>query len=344
MVRRQQAKAAGTDAARRVRRAANQSKQRATEALQSSRVAPQLDATTQAVEAGLGRVGRLSSSWLTRVGGTRPGEALARGTRATGTQVRKLPIVSAAFDVAAQRNGVVELRERLNDDPADAMAHVHLAEALRRTERDLYVLLAGRAIINPGSLVVRQALRAAAGLDQAATEPPARQLLRRAFTLAKHRLRADPDDAEALHVAARVYLAEGHARHAVRFSRRAAIAAPPAAGPALITLGRAYLEVGDKDAASRAATMAIQRGMTVGHEILIAADDTATGWRERAVIDAERSACVEAEDRRLYNGVAYTPSDVTRAVVATQGEKTREAATALAEFASRVRRGTRTRE
>jgi hypothetical protein len=49
------------------------------------------------------------------------------------------------------------------------MACIHLAAALQRAERDLRTYAAARVLVNPGSLVLRQTFRAAAGLDAQAT-------------------------------------------------------------------------------------------------------------------------------------------------------------------------------
>ena len=318
--------------ARHVRRTGKQSAKRLTSAVETGPAADHVERGREASSRWLKRGRTRRDQLLERFGDTAAGQRLGRGTRRIGSRIQDLPVLSAIMDTVVHKNGVLELRERLAADPTDPMTHIHLAEALRRCERDLRAYFIGRAAVNPSSVVVRHALRTAAGLDAEETEPAPRQLLRRAFALARHRLAVDPRDAEALHAAARVYLIEGQPRLAVRFARRAVLTEPDSSGPALITLARGYLELGHETAARSAAMMAIERGMTIGHQVLasIAQPEAANSWRDHLQIDGEASARVRPEDRHAYNGVAYSPSEVLKAVTQVQRERTRAAATELA--------------
>lgn len=327
------------DVARQFRRTGKQSAERLASAVETGPAADHL-----------GRAREFGTHWIAqgrtrrdqvseRAGETVVGQRLGRGTRRMGARIQDLPVLSAIMDTVVHKNGVVELRERLAADPTDPMTHIHLAEALRRCERDLRVYFIGRAAVNPSSLVLRHALRTAAGLDAEETEPAPRQLLRRAFALASQRLAVDQHDAEALHAVARIYLIEGQPKLAVRLARRAVLAEPDSSGPALITLARSYLELGHETAARNAAAMAIERGMTIGHQVLASMShpDASTGWRDQLQIDGEDSNRVRPEDRRAYNGVAYSPSAVLKAVTQTQSDKTRAV---TAELGAAARTGT----
>ena len=317
--------------ARYVRRTGKQSAQRLTSAVEPGPAADHAERGREISSRWLEQGRTRRDQLLERAGDTAIGQRLGRGTRRAGSRIQDLPILSAIMDTVVHKNGVVELRERLAADPTNPMTHIHLAEALRRCERDLRVYFIGRAAVNPSSVVVRHALRTAAGMDQEQTEPATRQLLRRAFALARERLAVDAQNPEALHAAARVYLIEEQPKLAVRFARRAVLAAPDSSGPALITLARGYVELGHESAARNAATMAIERGMTIGHQVLasLSQPDTSNGWRDHLQIDGEDSARVCPEDRRAYNGVAYSPSEVLRTVTQIQREKTQSAATDL---------------
>lgn len=318
-------------AARRVRRAGQQSAERLASRVEEGPVADHVDRGREVSARWVERARTRRDQLVERLGDTEVGRRLGHGTRRLGSRIQDLPVLSAIMDTVVHKNGVVELRERLASDPTDPMTHIHLAEALHRCERDLRLYFIGRAAVNPSSVVVRYALRTAAGLDQDETEPAPRQLRRRAFALARQRLAVDPQDAEALHAAARVYLLEEQPRLAVRLARRAVLAEPDSSGPALITLARSYLELGHEVAARNAATMAIERDMTIGHQVLASMEqlDAPRGWRPQLLIDGEDSTRVHPEDRRAYNGVAYSPSEVMTAVTQVQREKSRTAATEL---------------
>lgn len=98
---------------------------------------------------------------------------------------------------------------------------------------------------------------------------------------------------------------------------------------------REDVELGHETAARNAATIAMERGMTIGHQLIasMSRPGDADTWREHRRIDGNDSDRVDPEDRRAYNGVAYSTAEVRRAVTQVQSQKTGAAATQLADAA-----------
>jgi hypothetical protein len=332
----QHLRAAGRQGAEAARDLAEKAKDRAEElaadnerAQASRRVAENAAARTTAA---MGRVRSTLDESLGRAGRTQAGRRVGETTRTTARTIRELPGLSAVVDTIMEKNGVDELRERVANDPVDPMACIHLAAALQRAERDLRSYAAARVLVNPGSLVLRQTFRAAAGLDAQSDEPAQTRLLRRAFGLAKQRLAADQADAGAFHALARIYLMQRQPHHAVKFAKKAAACDPEQAG---LPLARAYLELGQTRPARRAAEMATRQGMTLGYQILAATTGTPRPQGPASSVRAEAQLLtrITSEDQRRYDGVAYTTSEISRAVVSRQREKTRTLSTTVADGA-----------
>jgi tetratricopeptide (TPR) repeat protein len=332
----QHLRAAGRQTAEAARDLAGKAKDRADElaadnerAQASRRIAETAAARTTAA---IGRARNTLDDGLGRAGRTQAGRRVGQTTRSTARTIRELPGLSAVVDTIMEKNGVDELRERVANDPADPMACIHLAAALQRAERDLRTYATARVLVNPGSLVLRQTFRAAAGLDARSDEPAQTRLLRRAFGLTKQRLAADQADAGALHALARIFLMQRQPHHAVKFAKKAAACDPEQAALPLVTLARAYLDLGQTRPARRAAEMATRQGMTLGYQILAATTGTPRpqGAASSVRAEAQLLARITSEDQRRYDGVAYTTSEISRAVVSRQREKTRTLSTTVA--------------
>lgn len=345
----QHLRAAGHQAADAARELKEQTKQRAddlsAEHQQAQAARRALESATTHTRTAVERTREAAGASLARTGRTPVGRRIGSATRRTARSMRDLPGLSAVVDTILEKNGVNELRERLAADPADPMACIHLAAALRRVERDVRTYAAARVFVSPGSLVLRQTFRAAAGLDADSDEPAPIRLLRRSFELAKRRLAADPTDAHALHSLARIYLMQDQPHHAVRFAKMAASADPEHAGLPLITLALAYLELGQVRPARRAAEMAIRADMTLGYEIIAATDRTARNRWEASTIraEAELLSRVTSEDRRLYDGVAYRPGELGRTVLNLQRDKSRALGTSMSDGARQFQEAATTR-
>lgn len=322
-------RAARRQAAEAARELADNAQERANHLADDSE---QLQAARRVAETAAGRATEAAgaarsalTSGLDRTGSTAAGSRVGLATRQAAKMMQGLPGLSAAVDAVMEKNGVGELRDQLEADPSDPMRCIQLAVALRRAERDLRAYAAARTLVNPGSLVLRESFRAAAGLGAQTQEPAQLRLLRRAFDLATRRLAADPADGHALHSLARIYLIQGQPRHAAKLAKKAARVDPEHAGLPLITLARAYLEVGQMGPARRAAEMATRQGMTLGYEILATTEAAFCQGRGASTVRAEAELLgrISDEDRRRYDGVSVSGGEVGRGVLASQLDKSR---------------------
>jgi tetratricopeptide (TPR) repeat protein len=273
---------------------------------------------------------------LDRVGATTGGQRVGDGARRAVKEIQALPLVGLTPEALAARNGVPTLRKKLRRDPMNPEHALWLAEALLRTEREMLVVRIAHGTANPTTLAVRGVTNLAIKLGQPRGDPPHLRLLKAAFAAAATRLRANPSDADALHVCARVYLVQSMFADAARLAELAATAAPTDGRPCA-TAAHAYLRAGDEAAAAACAEQAVERGCTVGHEVhaellrrrLLAHGEL--GVKERSDAYAERLALVDRKDRRAYYGAALGAPGITWAMTAQESRKTARLTGRLAE-------------
>ena len=275
-----------------------------------------------------------------RGAGTRVGGAIGTGMGYLGQYLGALPVLSLPRAVVDQRRGVVRLTEAVAADPDDPVPAVQLADALRLMDRDLKLVLAVRTVVlNPCAPLVAEASRMAHALGHGELVNPAEAMLRRAYALALDRVRADEGDAEALHVAARVFLARGAAVAGLPPARAAVAAASgPLQGQALVTLARLHLANGDSAAARAHAEAAVAAGCSLGLRVLAdlifkddsrAAEEDPTGGTTAERVGAYRQLLgqVDPDDDAAYRGyVRPGTADLYRAVLADQAGKARDGA------------------
>lgn len=333
------AKAAVRDAQDQVTESARAAEDRVAAKVGERRYAAVRSGTGKAAGATARGAGAAGAAGLRGIGGTRAGQKMGQGARTVATEVAGLPVLGLGSEILAARNGVPELIARVQRDPRDPEACLWLAEALRRTERDSRVALAVRTLTSPAAPLVRAASTIATKCGSEPVDPMPRRLLRRAFALASARIAADPADAPALHVAARVYLAQGMDSDAARLAALAA-AADPQSGTALVTAARARLRQGRTDEARALAEQALAKRCTVAHEItaellrrdLRAAGEATVGQRGAAY--ARELDLVNRQDRRDYYGAAPGVPKAGWAVAVTEAKKT---ATLARRVAQRVK-------
>jgi hypothetical protein len=252
--------------------------------------------------------------------------ATRSAVRRSHKRLGEVPGLTLAADTIAARHCVDLLAARLKEDPDDPRRHVWLAEAVLRTRRDLGRWAFVRTLAHPSSLVLRTALRGIAWLAAAGGSDPAEVLLRRAITLAGAQARESDVRPVALHVLARVYLARGMPADAIRLAGGAAAVESDEQVRVLITAARALQALRRRDDAERVAQAAVDRGNTLGYELLarlLAVDrvrlqhDPAAHARD--LLDMRRR--VRQEDRVGYFGAARSPAEIALAVKSTQWRK-----------------------
>ena len=261
-------------------------------------------------------------------GETAAGAAAGNVVRRVGSVAGQLPVLSLSADALRERHGVLVLTERAKADPTNPMAHLFLAEAMAAMAREQAVVDAARTVANPSSAVAREAMRAVAqvGIDR---RDPVAEMFSRTHRLAVGRLQKDKRDSEALHVIARIHLAQRHPDQAVVASKLAATAGSGVTrGAALATLSRAFLALRQDDMARKAATAAINSGCGIGWETIAALlyrpaenGGQLEDGRYRQYIDA--LSRVTDEDRHVYYGWYRGAGEIARAVLDSQAEKAR---------------------
>jgi hypothetical protein len=261
-------------------------------------------------------------------GETGAGAAAGNVIRRVGSVAGQLPVLSLSADALRERHGVLVLTERAEADPTNPMAHLFLAEAMAAMAREQAVVDAARTVANPSSAVAREAMRAVAqvGIDK---RDPVAEMLSRTHRLAVGRLRKNKHDSEALHVIARIHLAQRHPDLAVVPSKLAATAGSGVTrGAALATLSRAFLALRQDDMARKAATAAIKFGCGIGWETIAALlhrpaenGGQLEDGRYRQYVDA--LSRVTDEDRQLYCGFHRGAGEIARAVLDSQADKAR---------------------
>jgi len=252
--------------------------------------------------------------------------SVGRLTRLGRKRAGALPGLTVPVDAVVARHSVDLLATRLREDPRDLRRLVQLAEALAATRRDLRRWAQARAVADPVSLLVRVAVGRAAQLGEPGQEPPAEQLLRRAFALGQARVRGGEGDATTLHVLARVYLARGMPAEALRLTTAALRLSSDERAELLVTAARALQQLKRREDAEHAARRAVEHGSTLGYVVLArlrATDPSGLTNAPRARLDAwvELRRKVRLDDRIRYSGAARSPGEVARATRAAQWRK-----------------------
>lgn len=264
---------------------------------------------------------------VAKLGASSAGRAMGAGVRAVGREARKLPLLGVATDAIAHRHGVDELVRLRREDPSDPERTLWLAEGLARAEKSTKTYRRIRAATDPTSMVSRAAMSTAAKVGAEETMPTMEKLLRHAYGLALMRLRDDPRDGRAWHVCARVHLARGDADGARVLAQLAVLAAPDeVADTALVTVGRAEHALGRRLDTAIVARRAIEKGSSLGNEVLAALvrgnDSLSASDRIDKAAALRSRICVE--DRIAYSGVAPSATSATSGVVSAQVRKTRD--------------------
>jgi hypothetical protein len=259
---------------------------------------------------------------LDELGKTEGGKMLGEKSTHVVGFLSKLPVLSLATDIMRARNGIDGLYEHLKADPNDPERFLWLAEAMDRMDRDQHRYTTIRSAMDPSYLLTRQAIKTSTELGKEAIEAPRRRLLKNAFALSISRLKKKPSDRDAIHVLARVYLAQKLLSESMRFSKLAIIA-DPNDGLALVTLGRVYLAHDQLENARRAGQLAIERGSSMGNEILAevllkenAGDAPARIERYSDILDQ-----VSQQDRERYWGPSVQGVNMVEAIGAAQMKK-----------------------
>lgn len=294
------------------------------------------------------KVAERTRAGLERANDTAAARKVGDASRRVGREVRNLPVLSLANDAIAKRHGVHLLARSFTHDPTDPERNLWLAEALDRAARDRRLYANAKALVDPSSIVTRAGFQVTAGLGTERQLSTEEQLLTRANALAAARVQADPRDADALHVLARVQLARGDAEKCVRFAKLAAQADPSRSGRALVTLARGYEAQGRYAVASHAAGLALQQGCTLAYEVLAdleprREDEDGSGRlkssRDRIARAVRLRDRVEDEDRRSYWGVSVSGGTLARDVASAQWDKTKSTTQRLRRTVGESRRG-----
>ena len=320
-------KAAARDAQDRVRASAERKGERIAKAVGPTRY----DAAASALTAAAGKTHAVARSArdksLDAAGQTRAGKKVGAGSRRAVSELQGIPLVGMTPKVVAARNGVPQLVRRLKKEQPTPEHYLWLAEALIRTQREMRVIRAARAVANPTRLVVRGITRTATSLGRENRRPASQRLLEVAFRAAALRVRDDSGDAIALHVMARVYLAQGLYEPAQRIAGLAA-KSDPADGRPLVTAAHARLRAGDDEGARRFAFEALERGCTIGHEVTaellrreLRRNESLTVKQRSDAYGAELRK-VKKRDRKAYYGVGLGAPAVTWAVAGQEMKRT----------------------
>lgn len=255
---------------------------------------------------------------------TSVGQKVGSASRHVVGFMAQVPVLSAAVDIMRARHGVDDLYALVQEEPEEPLHYIWLAEAMQRVGTDQKRYVAVRTAVDPSFIVTRTAIKAGTSLGAEVGDPVQIRLLKNAFALSMKRLRADPADSDAMHVLARVYLSQGDHGEAARFAKLA-ILAQPESGLPVITLSRTYQALGQSENAEKAAHIAIERGCSVGHEVLaeltLAGDEGTAGGRIEKY--SQLRSMVSAEDRHAYWGPSVDGVDIVESVGTAQLKKTK---------------------
>lgn len=264
----------------------------------------------------------LAGDTLGEIGQTKVGQQLGGYTRTFTSRLATLPVFSLSGDVMRTRHGIEPLYGHLKKAPDDPIRYVWLAEAMGRVTKDSVTYRRIRAVAHPGFFVFGEAVKAANSLGAVQSDPTTVRLLKNAFTISTMRVRRDSRDSEALHALARVYLAQGDAAEAVRFSKLAHLAAPK--NPlAKVTLARLYLGLGQFENARKAASQAVASGGGYANTVLadLALLDESGDYQGRIERYSAARDRVTKKDREAYLGPSVEGVGVLEGVGRSQLEK-----------------------
>jgi hypothetical protein len=265
---------------------------------------------------------------VARAARTRVGNAVGTSTGRAGRRVKEMPILSLPSAVLEERRGVSHLSSLVADDPENPMPAIWLAEALQLLHRDLKIYLGLRTVWTWYAPLIAETAKVAHALGHGELVRPADAMLRRAYSLAMIRLRADRHDAEALHVVARVFLATGQHRGGVKPCTFAVLRSQPTAttqAEALFTLSRLHHRSGDIASARVAADQAIRQGCSLGWQVradLVFHAEDQTSTTERITAYRRMLSHIDPDDEVAYRGFVRPKSgDICRAVLRDQSGK-----------------------
>lgn len=229
--------------------------------------------------------------------------------------IATLPVFTALTDAARARHGVDDLYATLRVHPQDPQQALWLAEALDRVHGDLALFGRVRSLTSPTYALRRRLLLSALELGEQPSDPVRVRLLKSAYRRSLSAVRVNSKDHEALHVLARIYLAQGDLVSAGRLAK-VSILTDPSDGLAWITMARVFFVAGQYSSAKVAAERAVSAGAGYGNELLAqlviaqTPEEAAT-----AVAEFERlRSLVTPADRRAYFGTAVEPRAALRHV------------------------------
>jgi len=249
------------------------------------------------------------------IGETELGAMAGQKMRSAAGVLGTLPLFTALKDVAKARHGVDDLYATLLVEPQDPERAIWLAEALDRVHRDLAMYGRVRSVTSLTYAARRRLIVGALELGLQPVDATRVRLLKSAFGRARSRLRANPEDAQALHVLSRVYLAQGDASTAITLAKLS-ILASPSQGLAWVTLSRSFLAAKQFASAKEAADRAVSAGAGYGNELLaqLVLVRSQDGTAETAAEYDRLRSLVTMEDRSAYLGTAVDPREAVQHV------------------------------
>lgn len=239
---------------------------------------------------------------LEEVSKTDVGKKIGSRTRSFAAILSELPIISLPADYIKSKNGIKQLYELIKEEPRNAERYIWLAEAMKRVERDIKIYSNFRTIIDPQSLVFKEAIKTAISLGNEKSKSD-NVVLKNAYHLAVNEVKKNPKSSKNLHVLSRVYLLMGDLRESIKFSKLAIMADPEYKLP-YITIARAYFEGGHYNNCNKAIQKAIANNLNYAYEIksnLILIDDDREFSKKVETYSNLRDE-IRSEDRVEYLG------------------------------------------
>lgn len=256
------------------------------------------------------------------------GLAAARLVQRGQTAFSQIPVLSLVQDVMNEHHGIDELRAVVRSEPDHLYGFLWLGEALQARERDMSVYLAARAVVEPSSALVRQAITTIGRQGRPASKlAPSEKNLRHAYALALTQVARNNGDADAYHVIARCYLAAGRAAGGLKAAKMAVVTAHgELRGHSMYTLARIYLATDCPTQASAAANAATRAGFSLGNKVLaeLSFRSAASGRllqksREGALLNSR----VQTKDLETYHGRYRSADTKLQAIVGRQVSKSK---------------------
>ena len=250
----------------------------------------------------------LTAEVAREVGETEVGAMAGQKMRSAAGVLGTLPLLTALKDVAKARHGVDDLYAGLLAQPQDAERAVWLAEALDRVHRDLAMYGRIRSVTSLTYAARQRLIVGALELGHQPGDATKLRLLKSAYGRARSSIRTNPEDAQALHVLSRVYLAQGDVGTAIRLAKLS-ILVSPSQGLAWVTLSRSFLAAKEYSSGQQAAERAVSAGAGYGNEMLaqLVLARSHEGTAEAAAEYDRLRSLVSMEDRSAYLGTAVDP-------------------------------------